>query len=108
MAIRRDRGYAPIREYAIIGDGRTIALVARDGAIDWLALPMLDSPSVFAAVLDSQRGGAFTLRPSDPFDATRRYVPATNVLETDFTTASGSVRVTDALTLPTPATGLNP
>ena len=81
--------YKPIGDYALIGDCRAAALIARDGSIDWLAWPRFDSPSIFGALLDSERGGAFRIRPTGPFRSTRRYLPDTAIVETAFVTDSG-------------------
>jgi GH15 family glucan-1,4-alpha-glucosidase len=88
--------YAPIGEYGIIGDLHTVALVGMDGSIDFLCLPSFDSPSVFAALLDAERGGHFKLAPMLD-GATRRqlYLPDTSVLLTRFLDTDGVAEVSD-------------
>jgi GH15 family glucan-1,4-alpha-glucosidase len=89
--LARAGGFAPIADYGAVGDGRTTALIARDGAIDWLCLPALDSGSVFGALLDPERGGCFELGPADQATASRqRYLERTNVLETIIETSEGA------------------
>ena len=95
----RPDGYADLRSYAPIGDTRTVALVALDGRIDWWPIPDLDSCPTFAAILDARNGGRLELAPAEPARTARRYLPGTNVLETTHVTASGTVRVVDALNL---------
>jgi len=74
---------------------RTAALVGLDGAIDWCCLPRFDSGSVFAAILDPERGGTWSVRPAVEWTSTQRYLPRTNILETTFRTAGGVATLTD-------------
>ncbi|MGA9524790.1 MAG: glycoside hydrolase family 15 protein [Myxococcaceae bacterium] len=87
----------PLDARGMIGDGRSAALVRVDGAIDWLCLPRFDSPSVFGAILDPERGGFTTITPRRrPFESLQRYDPDTNVLETLFRVeGEGVVRLVD-------------
>ena len=93
-------GYPPISDYAAIGDCRTGRAGLAPGLGDWLCLPHFSAPSVFAALLDRRRGGRFAIRPAAAFRTERRYVDGTNVLQTDFTTDKGRLRVTDLMPIP--------
>lgn len=88
----------PIEDYAVIGDTGSVALVGLDGSIDWLCAPRFDSPAVFAALLGDPSHGRWQLAPAEtPTKVTRRYVDDTLVLETEFTTSSGTVVVRDGM-----------
>src|SRR3954452_15991483 len=95
--MERREEYAAIGDYALISDQRTAALVAKDGAIDWMCAPRFDDEPLFARLLDPDNGGRLELHPSEAFETERCYLEDTNVLQTTWTTASGRVRVTDAL-----------
>ncbi|WP_324645122.1 glycoside hydrolase family 15 protein [Pseudarthrobacter sp. LT1] len=85
-----------ISDYAMVGDLHTAALVGRSGSIDWMCLPNFDSPACFAALLDSPEAGRWLLAPAGAGNCTRRrYRPGTLILETEWDTPGGSVRVTD-------------
>ncbi len=86
-----------IADYALIGDCHSAALVGRDGSIDWACLPSFDSPAIFCAILDPRCGGSWSVAPRDATQATRAYLPGTNVLVTALTTAGGVLEVTDCM-----------
>src|SRR5689334_10762845 len=91
----------PIGEHGIIGDLETAALVARDGTIDYLCWPSLDSPTIFADLLDGERGGAFEITPKlERPRSLQLYVPDTNVLLTRWMTEQGSAEVVDLMPQP--------
>jgi GH15 family glucan-1,4-alpha-glucosidase len=88
----------PIEDYAIVGDTQAAALVGRDGSIDWLCLPRFDSPACFAALLGDARNGRWRIAPAGGVKRVeRRYREDTLVLETDFHTEDGAIRVVDCM-----------
>ncbi|MFC0408588.1 glycoside hydrolase family 15 protein [Roseomonas elaeocarpi] len=87
----------PIQDYAALGDGRSVALVAPDGAIAWWCVPAMDCPPLFDRLLSPEAGGFFQVRPEGEFTLTRRYRADSNVLETVFHAEGGEVRMTEAL-----------
>src|SRR5690348_15041080 len=86
----------PLEHYAMIGDGESAALVCKSGSIDWLCWPRFDSDACFSALMGQERNGRWLLAPRDPdVRIRRRYRADTLILETDFITPTGSVRLTD-------------
>ncbi len=96
-SIQQSATYQPIEDYAVIGDLHTIALVGKNGSIDWCCLPRFDSPSVFGALLDARKGGFFRIAPPEMpgMGQKQLYLPETNVLITRFLTVDGVGELTD-------------
>lgn len=92
--------YKKISDYGIIGNLHTVALVGRDGSIDWMCLPHIDSPSMFGAILDSDDGGYFSISPEGEWDSVLSYLEDTNVLYGKFRTRTGFYSLTDFMTVP--------
>jgi GH15 family glucan-1,4-alpha-glucosidase len=98
--------YLPIEDYGIIGDLHTVALVGKNGSIDWWCYPYFDSPSVFAAILDDAKGGRFRIAPlADGVVEKQLYFPDSNVLITRFLSPDGVVELTDFMPIGDPVGG---
>ncbi len=97
------RTYFPIEDYGIIGDLHTVALVGKNGSIDWYCIPAFDAPSVFGALLDAEKGGSFQIELQDMSGVSRKqmYLPDTNILVTRFLTENGVGEVTDFMPIQT-------
>ncbi len=81
--------------YAVIGNCRSAALVSDKGSIDWCCLPDFDSPSVFARLLDDEKGGSFSIEVADNYLINQKYLPNTNILLTEFKSDEGAFEVID-------------
>jgi len=88
--------YPPISDYALLSDCHSGALVSKDGSIDWCTFHRFEARPVFGRILDWAKAGFFRIAPLDnDYESSRRYLPGTNVLETTFRTASGTLVLTD-------------
>jgi GH15 family glucan-1,4-alpha-glucosidase len=92
----------PIEDYALVGDCRSAALISRSGSCDWLCWPRFDSPSLFAALLDDERGGRFSIAPVGAFRSQRSYLDDTNVLVTRFLGEAAELTLTDLMPVLSP------
>src|SRR5688572_1751939 len=88
--------FRPVADYGLLADCNSAALVDRDGSIDWLCTPRYDSAAILSRLLDPE-AGHWSIRPVGQFSSERRYLPGTLVIETTFTTETGSVRLVDAM-----------
>ncbi|MDU1027420.1 MAG: trehalase-like domain-containing protein, partial [Leclercia adecarboxylata] len=93
----REEGFIGLGDYAAIGEGRSVALIAPDGSIDWWSAPNLDSPPLFDRLLDPKIGGFFSLTPAVDYTVSRAYREDSNILETRFETDDGTVLLTESI-----------
>jgi GH15 family glucan-1,4-alpha-glucosidase len=100
--------YKPIGDYGVIGDLHTVALVGKDGSIDWCCFPHFDSPSLFGALLDDRRGGRFRIAPLEDGKRQQLYLPETNVLLTRFLHQDGVAELTDFMPVEGDEPGAHP
>lgn len=105
---RHEQAFPQISDYGVVGDCRTAALISRNGSLDWLCWPRFDSPSIFAALLDRDRGGHWVIAPAGEYTVRRHYIHDTNVLETEFTSPSGTIVLTDLMPIPENSTCIEP
>jgi GH15 family glucan-1,4-alpha-glucosidase len=91
--------YRPIGDYALLSDCHSVALVSREGSIDWCCMPRVDSASVFGRLLDADRGGFCSIRVDEDVPVSRRYLDGGLVLETTFRGPSGEARLLDCFTM---------
>jgi GH15 family glucan-1,4-alpha-glucosidase len=85
-----------LRDYALIGNSRSAALISKYGSIDWCCLPEFHSPAIFSALLDRSKGGYFSISPMEEYQSFQNYIADTNVIETIFKTKRGEVHLIDA------------
>ena len=96
------RTYQPINSYGVIGDCRSVVLVAPDGSVDWGCLPDFDSPAIFCRLLDAEHGGYFQIAPSDAsIPGTQHYLSGSNILQTQFIGICGEITLTDFMPVET-------
>jgi GH15 family glucan-1,4-alpha-glucosidase len=93
--------YRDIADYGLIGDMHSVALVSKDGSIDYCSMPHIDSPTVFAALLDDEKGGFFKIQPEGSFESEQRYIKDTNILSCVFKTETGQAELVDFMPIST-------
>ncbi len=103
--MHQEKAYPPIEDYGLIGNCYTAALISSRGSLDWLCMPCFDSPSVFAGILDVERGGSWSIHPTASCRSEHRYLEHTNVLETIFTCDEGRIRLLDFMPVSQEAAG---